>query len=174
MPRSLIRAAAAVQKRALPTRLDLAALLAALAAAWLLLGCNSSPSAPEAELSFQTVAKTTVAGVSAPRIREVVRDRARFEEAWSQLWGSSAAAAPPVDFEREMVVVASAEQVCFDVAAVERIKLEGSELVIELVEAAHSLCSCARPESTFHIVRLRRFHGAERFVARTVPPTCPS
>jgi len=174
MPRSVIRAAAAVQSRALPTPRHLAALLAALAAAWLLLGCNSSPSAPEAELSFQTVAKTTVAGVNAPRIREVVRDRARFEEAWAQLWGSSAAAAPPVDFEREMVVVASAGEVCFDVAAVERIKLEGSELVIDVVEAVPSLCLCARPESTFHIVRLRRFHGAERFVARTVPPTCPS
>jgi hypothetical protein len=174
MPRSVVRAAAAVHPKTLPNPFGLAALLAGLAATLLLLGCNRSPSAPEAELSFQTLAKTTVAGVSAPRIREVVRDRARFEEAWSQLWGSSAAAAPAVDFEREMVVVASAGQVCFDVAAVERIKLEGSELLIELVEAVPSLCLCARPESTFHIVRLRRFHGADRFVARTVPPTCPS
>lgn len=140
----------------------------------LLSGCERSPTGPDAEVSFQTLAKTTVTGVQAPHIREVVRDQARFDAIWAQLWGPGAADTPRIDFEREMVVVASAALVCFDVVAVERIMLDGNQLLIELVEATNtSLCLCGRYESTFHIVRLRRFAGPERFVARPVPPTCP-
>jgi hypothetical protein len=175
MTKRAFRSVVAARPRATPMRSDLAALLLTLAVALLVLACERSPSAPEAELSFQTIAKTTVTGNFVPQIREVVRDRARFETIWRELWGGREIAAPAIDFEREMVVAASGALVCFDVVEIERITLEGGGIAVGLTEATpSSLCLCAGPQSTFHIVRLRRLPGGERFVARSVPPSCPA
>jgi hypothetical protein len=144
-------------------------------AAMCLAGCGS-PTEPahDGPLSLATVAEATVANRASLGLRTVVRDSGRWRAVWSDLWGDAAPALPDVDFEREMVVVASASLVCFAQVRVESVESSQGVLRVGLADSGPSTtCLCAAPETTFHAARLRRVEGAVEFVARTIPPTCP-
>lgn len=153
-------------RRAVPAALALVSILP-------LVGCSSSPSEPDSSISFQTVAKTTLTASLGPQIREVVRDAPRWESVWRELWGPGAPALPAVDFEREIVAVATAGVGCFGDVDVEEITAEGGVLVVRLAEAPPSTtCACFAAEYTFHVVRLPRIQAVDRFEVRGLPPRC--
>jgi hypothetical protein len=157
----------------LSCRIVPAALAFALVLLAPLLGCSSSPSEPDSSISFQTVTKTTLTASLGPQIREVVRDAPTWARVWRELWGPGAPALPAVDFEREMVAVATAEVGCFGDVQVESITSEGAALVVHLAEAIPSTtCACLVAEYTFHVVRLPRIQAADRFEVRSLPPRC--
>lgn len=147
------------------------ALLAGIAV--LLAGCGS-PTEPRADglLQLRTLAAETVTNHSAPGLRLVIRDSARWAVVWRQVWGDDAPGVPDVDFERDMVVLASAKSTCraeVSVKAVER----GEGLVRVIVaESAESACYCLVPETTFHAVRTQRVEGNVEFVVQATPPIC--
>ncbi len=150
--------------------------IAGIAAAAIGLGGCGSPTEPahDGPLSLATVAKATVVNRASLGLRTVVRDAGRWQAVWSELWGDAAPALPDVDFEREMVVVASASLVCFADVRVETVASSGGVLRVGLADSGPSTtCLCAAPETTFHATSLRRVEGAVEFEARTIPPTCP-
>src|SRR4029079_16179834 len=93
-----------------------------LLVAALLAGCES-PTAPseDGSLALHTVAAATVSNHRDQGVRTVVRDPGRWQAVWAELWGDRAPALPDVDFEHEMVVVASATLVCFADVRVESV-----------------------------------------------------
>lgn len=140
-----------------------------------LAGCGS-PTEPahDGPFSLSTVAKATVANRASLGLRTVVRDSGRWQAVWSEIWGDAAPALPDVDFEREMVVVATASLVCFAEVRIETVESSAGVLRVGLADSGPSTtCLCAAPETTFHAARLRRVERAAEFVARTIPPTCP-
>jgi hypothetical protein len=138
------------------------------------LGCSGSPSEPrQGELAFETLAKTTVLGGSTPpHLREVVRDRGRFNRLWSELFAGAGESAPGIDFRRDMVVAVTAGGWCYDDVRVERITLEQRSLVVDVVEALPNCLCVSAPHSTFHLVRLRRLDAEEQFVERETNSAC--
>jgi hypothetical protein len=153
-------------------RTSLALALAATAA--LALGCDRSSTEPDAELRFETLAKTSVpAHGSSPPPREVVRDAARYAEVWRELWGPHEVARPPVDFARQMVVVAThSVDPCLGDVAIERLEREGLGGTVRMGESAPHLCSCVQAETTFHVVRAPRLPGEVEFVVHRIPARC--
>jgi len=151
-------------------------LATALAAALLLslLGCDGSPTEPRGgDLSFQTVAKSTVPNRSGPPVREVVRNDAEWSAVWSSLWGAGGPPLPAVDFGREMVAVATAGISCAGDVEVEHIERRGVQLVVQIADAGPNPCAlCFAPETTFHAVRLQRVDLPARFEVRMVQPRC--
>ncbi len=150
-------------------------LATALAAALLLSlsGCDGSPTEPGSEISFQTVAKSTVPNRSGPTVREVVRDEAQWRAAWSSLWGAGAPPLPAIDFGREMVAVATAGITCTGDVEIEQIERQGARLVVHIADAGPNPCAlCFAAETVFHAVRLERIDLPERFEVRIVPPRC--
>lgn len=147
-----------------------------LLVAALLAGCES-PTAPseDGSLALHTVAEATVSNHSAQGVRTVVRDPGRWQAVWAELWGERAPALPDVDFEHEMVVVASATLVCFADLRVESVTDRPGGLHVAIADSGpSSSCLCAVPETTLHAVRVRRIEGAVEFSVRTIPPTCGS
>jgi len=145
-----------------------------LLACGLAAGCES-PTAPseDGSLTLHTVAKATVSNHSAQGVRTVVRDPGRWQAVWAQLWGERAPALPDVDFEHEMVVVASGALVCFAEVRVESVNDRAGGVHVGLADSGpSSSCLCAVPETTLHAVRVRRVEGAVEFTVRTIPPTC--
>ena len=150
--------------------------LSILALGTLLVGCSRSPSEPDGlgSLALSTVAKATITNRSEPAVRDVIRDQRRWQAAWSDLWGAAAPALPPVDFDREMVIVASAP-LCFVDVRIEAVVHDDGVVQVSMAESTpSSLCLCAAPETTFHAVRTRRAFGDARFDVRPIAPTCPS
>jgi hypothetical protein len=149
-----------------------AALLAV--AAVLLPACDGSPSEPRVEVRFETLAKATVPGhFGPPGLREVVRDQARWESVWREVWGSSVPAQPAVDFTREMVVVASASAPCLgDVVVDSVVPVPGGVLVSLGDSGPPHLCLCIQAEYTFHAVRAPRIDGPADFEVRQIPSRC--
>jgi hypothetical protein len=138
------------------------------------LGCASPTEPDNGSLALVTVTKATVANHSALGLRTVVRDPGRWEAVWSELWGDPAPPLPDVDFEREMVVVASAALVCFADVKIEAVQQGAGGVHVSLADSGPSTtCLCAAPETTFHAVRTRRVEGPVEITARQIPPTCP-
>jgi hypothetical protein len=134
-----------------------------------------SPTAPgdDGSLVLHSIAKATVANHSAQGVRTVVRDPGRWQAVWAQLRGERPPALPDVDFEHEMVVVASASLVCFADVRIEAVTERPGGLHVALADSGpSSTCLCAVPETTLHAVRVRRVEGAVEFSVRTIPPTC--
>jgi hypothetical protein len=122
---------------------------------------------------LHTVARATVSNHSAQGLRTVVRDPGRWQAVWRQLWGEAAPALPDIDFEREMVVVASAALVCFADVRIETVQEMNGGVAVGLADSGPaSTCLCAVPETTFHAARTRRVEGPAEFTVRTIPPTC--
>ncbi len=140
-----------------------------------LVAACSSPTEPgeDGVLEWRTVAKATVSNHSAQGLRTVVRDPGRWQAVWVQLYGESAPALPDIDFEREMVVVASATLVCFAEVRIETVRQTSEGVHVSLADSGpSSTCLCAVPETTFHAVRTQRVEGPAEFTVRTIPPTC--
>ena len=154
---------------AAPSRARIAFLLALLFA----LGCYDSPSEPRGDVSFQNVAKASLSPRSGPQLREVVRDQARYEAVWRELWGDSRPARPAIDFRREMVIVATASLPCFGEVEIEDVDRERGTLVVRIADAGPPpLCLCFAPEYSFHVVRADRVEGQVSFLIRATPPVC--
>jgi hypothetical protein len=140
----------------------------------LLLGCES-PTAPreDGSLAQRTVAKATVSNHSAQGVRAVVRDPGRWQAVWAQMWGDRPPSLPDVDFEHEMVVVASASLVCFADVRIESVSQSAAGLRVTVADSGpSSTCLCAVPETTFHAVRVPRVEGGVEYTVRAIPPTC--
>ena len=134
-----------------------------------------SPTAPSGDgsLTLHTVAQATVSNHSAQGVRTVVRDPGRWQAVWSQLWGERAPALPDVDFEHEMVVVASGSLVCSAEVRVESVSdRDGGVHVLVADSGPPTTCMCFVPETTLHAVRVRRVEGAVEFTVRAIPATC--
>ncbi|HET9767813.1 MAG TPA: hypothetical protein VFS60_13240, partial [Thermoanaerobaculia bacterium] len=116
----------------------------------LVLGCHDSPSEPRGEISFQSLAKTTLPRFG-PEVRTVVRDEASWEATWRELWGDAPPPRPQIDFRREMAVVATASLSCFGDVAIEGVDRDGGELTVRIADAGPpTLCLCIAPMYTFH------------------------
>lgn len=139
----------------------------------LLLGCHDSPSEPRGQVTFQSLAKTTLSPRSGPQVRTVVRDEASWEATWRELWGDSPPPRPAIDFRREMAIVATASLGCFGDVAIERVDRERDALVVAISDAGPPpLCLCAAPEYAFHVVRASRVDAPVSFVVREMPAVC--
>jgi hypothetical protein len=147
--------------------------LAPALALLLVIGCHDSPSEPRGDISFQNVAKATLSPRFGPQLREVVRDEARYEAVWRELWGDSQPARPPIDFRREMVIVANASLTCFGDVEIEDVDRERGQLRVRIADAGPApLCLCVAPTYTFQVVRADRADGPVSFEVRVTPPTC--
>ncbi len=148
--------------------------LAPALALLLLLGCHDSPSEPRGEVSLSTLSKATLSGRTGPLLREVIHDEARYDAVWRELW-NGAGDKPVVDFQSEMVIVATSGIPCFGNVVIEQVERERSAVLIRMADSTPgSLCLCAAEEYTFHVVRATRVDGEAFFSVRPIPPTCPS
>lgn len=155
-------------------RASLAGLAALAVAAAVLAGCDSSSTEPERTVPFETLAKAALPDDGGPvPIREVVRDAARYEAVWRELWGDREIGRPAVDFDRHMVVaVTHPTEVCLADVAVTRVVRKGFGARIEVGESGPHLCNCIQAEITFHVVRLPRLPGAVDFSTHRIPSRC--
>ena len=161
-----------------PLRSIVAAALARIAPALallLVLGCHDSPSEPRGEVSLSTISKASVNGRTGPLFREVVRDEARFAAVWGELWSGAGPARPTIDFQREMVVVATSALTCFGNVEIEQIERQRGTVLVRMADSTPgSLCLCGETSYVFHVVRATRIDGEAFFSVRPIPPTCPS
>jgi hypothetical protein len=161
-----LRAARRSASRRLP---QLAAALALLLA----LGCHDSPSEPSGEIGFQSLSKTMLVPRSGPAIRTVVHDETTYAAVWRELWGDREPARPNVDFDREMVIVATATLGCFGDVQIEEVQKRGGQLEVTVGDAGpEPLCLCAAPEYVFHVVRASRVDGPASFAVHPIRSRC--
>lgn len=148
--------------------------VAALAlAAALPLGCDDSGTEPELRLRVETLAKASVPTNSPARLREVVRDPARYEAIWRELWGDREIGRPAVDFGRDMVVVLThSVDACLGEVAIESLERAGSGFVVKAGESPPHFCNCVTGETTFHVVRTPRVAGPVEFETHPIPSRC--
>lgn len=140
----------------------------------LLAGCGS-PTEPRSDgvLQLRTLAAETVTNHSAQGLRLVIRDGARWAVVWRQVWGEDAPGLPDVDFERDMVVLASAKSSCRAAVTVKAVERGEGLVRVVIAESAESGCYCFVPETTFHAVRTQRVEGNVEFAVQATPPICP-
>ena len=139
-----------------------------------LLGCHDSPSEPRGEVSLSTISKAAIAGRTGPLLREVVRDEARYDAVWREMW-DNVAAKPTIDFQREMVVVATSALNCFGNVEIEQVERQRDTVLVRMADSTPgSLCLCGTAEYVHHMVRATRVDGEAFFSVRPIPPTCPS
>jgi len=113
-----------------------------------------------------TIAKGDGSGVSAPR-RIVVRDDRAWRALWSEHAGTSAAA-PPVDFDTQMVAAVFAGDRPTPGYGVEitGVRRDGDTLDVVVSESrpAPGMMAAQVIVAPFHIVALPRFEGQVSFV----------
>jgi hypothetical protein len=169
----MARAPISPRSRAAATRwqpMPAAALLLGLV---VVLGCHDSPSESRGDISFQSLANTTLSPRSGPLVRTVVRDEATWAATWQQLWGNAAPPRPAIDFRREMAIVATASLGSFGDVAIEDVEREAGQLTVKIADAGpEPLCLCIAPTYTFHVVRATRVDGPVSFATRRIPPLC--
>lgn len=137
------------------------------------LGCEGSSTEPEATLRVETLAKASVPSNNPARLREVVRDSARYEAVWRELWGDREIGRPSVDFARDMVVVLTHPvDSCLGEVAIESLEREGFGFVVKAGQSTPHLCLCAAAETTFHVVRTPRVGGPVEFETHPIPSRC--
>ena len=147
--------------------------LAAALGATLLLACDRSTSEPGGAIRVQTLAKATIPSHGPVQVREVVRNQARYEAVWRELWGDREIFRPPVDFDREMVVaVTHPTEACLGEVEIARIEPHGFGATVKLGQSRPHLCLCAVAETTFHIVRAPRLAGPVDFEVHEIPSRC--
>jgi hypothetical protein len=130
------------------------------------LACDSTPTEPEVSVGFQTVLKAVLPGDS-PDLpeQEAIRDRATWQAAWTKLHNGNPPPLPEVDFGREMIILALGPGCCSEVEILSILREQG-ELVVSIHVKESSNTVCALPDFTAHAVRLSRFQGPVRFIAR--------
>ena len=131
---------------------------------------NGSPTEPATAVELQTVLKATLLGSAAEPHGREVRDAATWQATWSELHGASAPPLPPVDFSREMVLVAIGPGCCgsVEISSVER---GGRELVAHGLSRASTDTLCFAADFSVHVVKLSRFELPVRFaVAQEAGP----
>ena len=137
------------------------------------LGCEGSSTEPEVTLRVETLAKASVPTNNPSRLREVVRDSARYEAVWRELWGDREVGRPAVDFQRDMVVVLThSVDACLGEVAIERLERAGSGFVVKAGESPPNFCNCVSGETTFHVVRTPRVAGQVEFETHPIPSRC--
>lgn len=147
-----------------------------LSALLLAAACNHAPApAPAADapppdtasLPFETLVQRSIPGQSGPARREVVRDQAAWQAAWTALReGSDLPAEPPVvDFARQMVIVAAMElQSCVSRVTIQSVTRTAGLLVVDVLEAPPAPnCVCITSERPIHVIRLERVDLPEKF-----------
>ena len=137
------------------------------------LGCEGSSTEPEVTLRVETLAKASVPTNNPARLREVVRDPARYETVWRELWGNREIGRPAVDFQRDMVVVLTHPvDACLGEVAIESLERAGFGFVVKAGQSTPHLCNCAAAETTFHVVRTPRVAGPVDFETHPIPSRC--
>jgi len=140
------------------------------------LACDhGSPTEPGRDVSFQTVVKTTLAGLT-PDLegREVVRDRAAWQAVWSDLQGTlNSLPLPEVDFDREMVVLVLGPGCCGN-AEILSISRRRGEVVVSAITQASTNTICVQADFTVHAVRFSRLDDPVRFDVRRSEKLCSS
>jgi len=137
------------------------------------LACEGSSTEPEIRLRVETLAKASVPTNSPARLREVVRDAARYQAVWRELWGDREIGRPAVDFQRDMVVVMTHPfDACMGEVAIESLERAGLGFVVKAGESTPHLCLCAAAETTFHVVRTPRVAGPVEFETHPIPSRC--
>jgi len=135
-----------------------------------------APPAPAAAVAFTTLAQTAVPGQNGLELREVIRDTATWNQIWASLRQGSAlpAAAPAVDFTKDMVLVAALPtQSCVSQVTIRSITGDATNLRVDLLEEPASPdCKCITAQRPFHAVRLARSEGAVQFFATVTPKGC--
>ncbi len=123
---------------------------------------------------MSTISKAAIPGRTGPLLREVVRDEARYDAVWREMW-DNVAAKPTIDFQREMVVVATSALTCFGNVEIEQIERQRGTVLVRMADSTPgSLCLCGATEYVHHMVRATRVDGEAFFSVRPIPPTCPS
>lgn len=157
--------------RTIASLLALSALLAACG--------SSSPTAPEADpFELQTVVKVSQSGYHAP-LRATIRSPAEWAEAWQMLHRGlqPVPARPPIDFSREVVVIAAAgsrPNGCYSIDLVDvRPSIEGQPVfdVLELQPGPDCVCTQVVTQPA-HAVRVTRFSGDAEFLERSAQLSC--
>ncbi|HEV8238912.1 MAG TPA: hypothetical protein VGS57_06055 [Thermoanaerobaculia bacterium] len=137
------------------------------------LGCHDSPTEVRGEVSFQNVTKAKLVPRVGPDVREVVRDQARWEEVWRELYDGAGPPRPQIDFRREMAIVATASLTCFGDVEVESVERDRDGVLVKIADAGPApLCLCFAAEYVFQVVRATRVDGPVSFAVRTTPPRC--
>ena len=138
------------------------------------LACEGSTSEPDrVTIHFQTLAKASVTTNSPARVREVVRDPARYAAVWRELWGDREVARPAVDFGREMVIaITHPIDACLGEVEIDRVERAGAGFVVKAGESVPHLCSCVIGETTFHVVKGPRLPDPIGFETHAIPSRC--
>lgn len=155
---------------------------AAIASIVIVGGCSRGAPPPVIAPTFATLPETALiyydnSGGIQDSLRLVIREPAEFGEIWERATStqSSPPPLPPVDFEREMVVVAAAgrmtpaDLIRVDSVSIreERIAGADSEQVMDVI--VHTVRGCQEFTSDAYplaILRVQRFDGRVRFTER--------
>lgn len=123
----------------------------------------TEPRTEPSVLALTTVVQQSIPGGTGGTVREVIRDQNALAAMWTQLGLSGAP--PVVDFGQEMVVVAAMEtQACVSKVTIRSISQQGSELVVDILEAPPAPnCICVTSERPIHVVRLRKMAAPPRY-----------
>jgi hypothetical protein len=151
-----------------------------LAVLLLVAACSQAPARPAepaaATLPFETLVQRSVPGQSGPTRREVVRDQAAWQTAWTALReGSNLPAEPPaVDFAHQMVILAAMEtQSCVSRVTIRSVTRTAGALVVDVLEAPPAPnCVCITSERPIHLIRLERVDLPERFEVERGVTSC--
>jgi hypothetical protein len=142
--------------------------------------CSQAPARPSepaaAALPFETLLQRSIPGQSGPERREVIRDQAAWQSAWTAIReGSDLPAEPPtVNFKRQMVILAAMEtQSCVSRVTLRSVTRTAGALAIDLLEAPPAPnCVCITAERPIHIIRLERVDLPERFEVERGVTSC--
>lgn len=134
---------------------------------------SGSPSTSE-PVPFETVAEGSVPAAGGPQVREVIRDEAAWGAAWAGLSRGVGTDPPPVDFGKDMVILAAMEtQSCVSKVTIRGITRSSEGLVVDLLEEPPApSCICITTSRPYHAVRLARTDAPVRFEAELGRTEC--
>lgn len=154
-------------------------LMALIVVSTLVSACdNGSPTAPDqGSLLFTTVSKETTSGFFTPQ-REILASESEWREAWQTIYAgqSPAPPVPPIDFGREMVILAasgSRPDGCYtlDITDIHH-SIEGVEIVVtETVPGPACVCVQIVTQPV-HAVRIERIPGTVYFTGTSQRLDC--
>lgn len=125
------------------------------------------PQPAAAALPFETLLQRSFPGQAGPARREVIHDQAAWQQAWTTLREGSdlPAEPPPVDFDRQMVILAAMEtQSCVSKVTIRQVTRSAGALAVDLLEAPPAPnCVCITSERPVHVIRLERIDQPARF-----------
>lgn len=151
-----------------------------LLALLLVAACSHSPVPGDEPASttvpFETLIQASNPGQSGRALREAIRDEETWRTYWQQLReGAELPAEPPaIDFNREMVLLATLEtQGCVSRVTIRSVTRSADALVVDVLEAPPAPnCICMTSERPIHLVRLQRSDLPVRFEAERGRTDC--